>query len=108
MLHSSSFVYRPLLYLSSSLKSNPLALGRRLLKGLPTVLVVSDVLYFSPNPANLHLGLNHGIRQLELALSDLDDLLNQAGTNLVLQLSNPARTLARSSPTTPPRKPTAQ
>ena len=34
----------------------------------------------------LHLGLNHGIHELVLALGDLDDFLNQACAKPVLQL----------------------
>lgn len=39
---------------------------------------------------NLHLGLGHVIDQLQLTLGDLDDLLDQASANLVLELLNPA------------------
>lgn len=40
---------------------------------------------------DLHLGLLHAINQLQLALSDLDDLLNQTSSDLVLKLIDSAR-----------------
>src|SRR4051794_3321960 len=38
---------------------------------------------------NLRLGLHHRVNQLELPLRHLDDLLNQARANLVLELRDP-------------------
>lgn len=39
---------------------------------------------------NLHLALNHGVNQLELSLGHLNDLLDQTGTDLVLEFLNSA------------------
>lgn len=39
---------------------------------------------------DLHLALDHGVHKLELPLSNLNDLFNQAGSDLVLELLNSA------------------
>lgn len=44
--------------------------------------------------SNLHLGLLHNVEQLKLALSNLDDLLDKASANLLLQLVDPETWLA--------------
>lgn len=39
---------------------------------------------------DLHLALDHSVNKLELSLSNLDDLLDQTGSNLGLELLDPA------------------
>lgn len=38
---------------------------------------------------DLRFGLHHRIDQVQLSLSNLDDLLNETSANLVLELLNP-------------------
>lgn len=38
---------------------------------------------------NLHLGLNHSINETKLSLGNLDNLLDQSSTDLVLQFLDP-------------------
>lgn len=89
------------LILFLALKVDPLALGRRLLERLPTKLCQS--LYPLPGSktfVHLHLGLDHPVHQLKLALSNLDYLLDQPRTNLGLKVRNPAEKDPRLVPCT--------
>ena len=72
-----------------ALKVRPLAFWRLLLERLPAVLVISRFLkkvaiYY------LHLGLDHGVYELMLALGDLDDFLDKTRANSALQIRDAA------------------
>ena len=77
-----------------ALKVRPLALNRLILKILPAMEPQSSathsVIGWDKMGGNLHLGLGHVVDQLQLALGDLDDLLDQASANLVLEILDPA------------------
>jgi hypothetical protein len=79
-----------------SLKVCPLAIDGLVLEVLPAGIEVSiRVLAKEDEYAGyLHLGLLHGGNHGQLALGDLDDLLNETGTNLVLQLGNPVQLIS--------------
>lgn len=47
---------------------------------------------------NLHFSLCHGTDQLQLSLSNLNDLLNQSSTNLILNITNPTNMSIQSNP----------
>lgn len=72
------------------LKVRPLSLVGLLVQALPSVwqIVRNDRLAPQYN-VNLRLGLHHRVDELELSLSDLDDLLDETSPNLVLDLLNP-------------------
>ena len=74
----------------------PLAFHRLLLEIVPpeTGREVSISLCGPQKQHHLHLSLGQDIYQLQLALGDLNDLFNESGPELRLQLRNPATTLA--------------
>lgn len=71
-----------------SLKVLPLSLDGLLLEVLPAGSNVSSKNKYADwgIRLHLHLGLLHGLDQLQLALGDLDDLLDEASAELLLQL----------------------
>jgi hypothetical protein len=82
-----------------ALKVSPLSWSGLLLKFLPTVTRVSyRFKQWKPGISldNIHSGLRQFVHKLHLALGDLDDLLDQASANFLLDISDPNSWLASS------------
>lgn len=81
-------------YLSSiPLEILPLSLCGLLVKALPPVKRISARPQDTTEIGDLRLALDDGVDQLQLSLSNLDDLLNETGSDLVLEFLNPVMNL---------------